>query len=208
MTNNFDQIYSQNAWVYGSGEGSLPKQTRPYVKWLQAFLRKHHFQSVVDMGCGDWQFSRLIDWGGISYQGFDVVSSVIANNQARFTSSNVSFHLYSGNGDELPSGDLLIVKDVLQHLSNKNILAFLPNTRKYKYCLITNCVNPSGDTTNTDIEDGGFRYLDLRLPPFSVDAEEVLSFTNYKRPIVSLFTKSRWKKRVLLLQRKSALTEQ
>jgi 2-polyprenyl-3-methyl-5-hydroxy-6-metoxy-1,4-benzoquinol methylase len=174
---------------------------------LQAFLRKHRFQSVVDMGCGDWQFSRLIDWSGISYQGFDVVSSVITSNRAQFSSSSVSFNLYSGNGDELPSADLLIVKDVLQHLSNKNIAAFLPNTRKYKYCLITNCVNPNGETTNTDIEDGGFRYLDLRLPPFSVDAEEVLSFANHRPSIVSLFTKPRWKKKVLLLPQKSALTE-
>ena len=201
MTSKFDQIYSQNSWVYGSGEGSLPQHTRPYVKWLHAFLRSHRVQSVVDMGCGDWQFSRLVDWGGATYQGFDVVSSVIESDREQFSSTHVSFHLYSGDSDELPSADLLIVKDVLQHLSNEKIAAFLPNTRKYKFCLITNCVNPSGETINTDIEDGGFRYLDLRLPPFSLDAEEVLTFANHNPSILSLFAKPRWKKKVLLLQR-------
>lgn len=200
MISKFDQIYSQNAWVYGSGEGSLPKHTRPYVAWLQAFLRKHRFQSIVDMGCGDWQFSQLIDWSGSSYKGFDVVGSVIDGNRAKYSSSAISFHHYSGNSDELPPADLLIVKDVLQHLSNKNIAAFLQNTHKYKYCLITNCVNPNGDTINADIEDGGFRYLELRLPPFSVDAEEVLTFTNSRPSIVALLTKPRWMKKVLLLK--------
>jgi hypothetical protein len=201
MKNEFERIYSNNEWLYGSGEGSLPKHTKKYIAMLGAFLRDHRIQTVVDMGCGDWQFSQFIDWSGITYQGFDIVSSVIDNNRARFATSDLSFHLYSGNSDELPPGDLLIAKDVVQHWSNSSISAFLPNTRKYKYCLITNCVNPQGRTINTDINDGGFRYLDLSLAPFEIAATELLSFTDYKPPLVSLFSKPRWRKKVLLVQR-------
>ena len=188
MKTRFEEIYSRDEWLYGSGEGSLPKHTKPYVSMLQIFLSEYRIRTVVDMGCGDWQFSKLVNWKGIAYQGFDIVQSVIAKNRDDFSSSNVGFHLYSGNSDELPQADLLIAKDVLQHWSNKSIEAFLPNTARYKYCLITNCINPNGKTTNTDIEDGGFRYLDLLSALLGVAAKELLTFTNHSPPLVSLFS--------------------
>ena len=69
---------------------------------------------IVDFGCGDWQSSKLIDWGGATYLGIDVVSDLIDRNEKCFTTEKVSFK----NSDSLlgEKGDLLIVKDVLQHL--------------------------------------------------------------------------------------------
>lgn len=196
----FEEIYLKNKWVYGSGEGSLPEHTRGYVKVLQKFLRQRCITTVVDVGCGDWQFSRLIDWSAVSYDGFDVVSSVIAENQKRFSSDRVKFHLYSGNPTELPTADLLIAKDVLQHLSHRGVKAFFPELKRYKYAIITNCVNPCGPTANADIEDGDFRYLDLRLPPFSIEADELFSFSNHRPIFPRLFSKPRWVKKVLVVQ--------
>jgi 2-polyprenyl-3-methyl-5-hydroxy-6-metoxy-1,4-benzoquinol methylase len=129
METPFEEIYLENKWLYGSGEGSLPEHTGGYVSVLQKFLRKHCIKTVVDMGCGDWQFSKLIDWSGITYDGFDIVSSVIGENQKRFSSNTVQFHLYSGNPGELPAADLLIAKDVLQHLSDGAVKAFLPELK-------------------------------------------------------------------------------
>jgi SAM-dependent methyltransferase len=196
----FEQIYAENKWLYGSGEGSQPQHTKRYAAFLRKFLRKHSIKSVVDMGCGDWQFSQFIDWNGVDYQGFDIVSSVIQANQRRFAVPGVRFQLAIGDGTDLPSADLLIAKDVLQHWSNDAIKAFLPNFKKYRYCLVTNCVDPGGTTTNQDIENGGFRYLDLRLAPFGIEAEEVFSFTNNRALIHSLFSNPTWLKRVLLIQ--------
>ena len=112
------------------------------------------------------------------YDGFDIVSSLIGENQKKFSSNTIKFHVYSGDPGELPTADLLIAKDVLQHLSDAAVKAFLTEVKRYNYAIITNCVNPHGATVNADIEDGGFRYLDLRLPPFSIEAEELFSFTN------------------------------
>ena len=92
------------------------------------------------MGCGDWQFSRLIDWSGMTYDGFDVVDSVIAINSKKYALPNVRFHAYTGNPKELPSADLLIAKDVLQHLSNDAIGVFIAEMKKYKFVLLTNCI--------------------------------------------------------------------
>lgn len=200
MKSQFEQIYAENKWLYGSGEGSQRQHTKRYTSFLQGFLRKNKIKSVVDMGCGDWQFSQFIHWDGIDYRGFDVVSSVIEANQRKFAVPGIRFQLTVGDGSDLPSADLLIAKDVLQHWSNDAIKAFMPNFKKYPYCLITNCVNPNGKTTNHDIENGGFRYLDLRLAPFGMPAEEVLSFTNNRGLIGWFFSKPSWLKRVLLIR--------
>ena len=200
MKKQFEEIYSENKWLYGSGEGSQPQHTRPYAAFLQNFLRQNKIKSVVDMGCGDWQFSQFIDWKGIEYQGFDVVASVVEANQKKFSSPAIRFQLAAGDGSDLPSANLLIAKDVLQHWSNDAVMTFLPNLKKYDYCLLTNCVNPNGKTTNENIENGGFRYLDLRLPPFAIQAEELLSFTNNRGTIGTFFSKPRWLKKVLLVR--------
>jgi len=36
--------------------------TGPYRTSLEDFIRANGVRSVLDYGCGDWQFSRLIDW--------------------------------------------------------------------------------------------------------------------------------------------------
>jgi SAM-dependent methyltransferase len=197
MRERFEQIYSRNEWGNGSGEGSHPLHTRKYARILQRLLRQQKVRSVVDLGCGDWQFSRHLDWQGAAYQGFDLVESVIEQNKQQFARPNVSFHVFSGNFDDLPDADLLIVKDVLQHWSNANVLDFLSTLARYPISLITNCINPRGATTNADIRDGDFRYLDIRQPPFKVPATALTTFTE-RRTWWNACTKwPRWRKLVL-----------
>lgn len=203
MSTRFETIYATNEWGHGSGEGSLPVHTAGYAAFLQSFVAQRKISSIVDMGCGDWQFSKNIDWGSARYHGFDVVPMVIERNSKEYSKPNVQFSLYSGDPSQLPAADLLIVKDVLQHLSTQRVLDFLPNLSRYRFCLLTNCVNPRGTTVNRDIADGDFRYLDLRLPPFNLKATEVYSFTNAMNPLRKLLRRPRWFKRVLLVENPS-----
>lgn len=200
MKQQFEEIYSQNKWRYGSGKGSLPKHNRGYISFLQNFLRQKRIQSVVDFGCGDWQFSRLINWQGIQYQGYDIVSSVIQANTEAYSTENIRFDLAPEDHSQLPAADLLISKDVIQHWSNIAIERFLPHIKRYKYALITNCVNPHGPTINTDIADGEFRDLDIRLEPFGLKATEVFYYTDYRAFPFRHFRKAKWAKRVLLIE--------
>jgi len=200
MRARFEQIYATNEWGHGSGEGSLPAHTRQYAQLVQQFVRDKGVKTVVDLGCGDWQFSRYIDWGAAEYIGYDLVRSVVERNQETFRKPEISFQLFSGNFDDLGSADLLIVKDVLQHWSNEAVKAFLPTLRRYRYCLLTNCVNPREETTNEDIRDGDFRYLDLRLPPFNITAEEILTFSNHRPLLLKPLIRPRWTKKVLLVR--------
>jgi len=200
MNSRFEQIYAKNEWGYGSGEGSLPEHNLGYIQFLESFLVRHGIKSIVEMGCGDWQFSKNIRWGASSYHGFDVVPAVVEFNRSTYTRDQVAFSLYSGDPAELPTADLLIVKDVLQHLNDLTVQRALLHLPRFRYSLVTNCVNPRGLTVHHDIEDGGFRYLDLRLPPFGLKASEVYSFHPRGSLKERLLRRPRWRKKVLLVE--------
>ncbi|MES2992497.1 MAG: class I SAM-dependent methyltransferase [Pseudomonadota bacterium] len=200
MKDRFEQIYANNEWRHGSGEGSFPINNVGYVDMLQRFMREHRIRTVIDLGCGDWQFSKDIDWGEASYHGYDLVASVVARNVERFATDSIRFTQYGGDLAELPAADLLIAKDVLQHWSNGSIERFLRILPRYRYALITNCVNPTGDTVNRETEDGGFRYLDIRLAPFFVRAEEIYQFRQHRGLLKKLLRRPQWLKRSLLIE--------
>jgi SAM-dependent methyltransferase len=180
---SFTRIYKSGVWGKNqdgegsSGGGSTVEATAEYRRFLQKFLIDQKIQSVIDVGCGDWEFSQLIDWGNIQYTGYDIVSFVIEKNRKRFEKSTISFEHKNAIETDLPKADLLICKEVLQHLSNKDIKQFLNQIHKFKYCLITNDVNPSTlSSDNRDIENGDYRHLDLTKAPFFINGIPVLTY--------------------------------
>jgi hypothetical protein len=171
----FTHIYDSSHWGPGSGIGSLPANAEIYADFLVRFLRNNGVTSVVDVGCGDWQFSRHIDWSGIDYTGYDVVASVVDNNRLAYARPGVTFGLLS-NLNQLKSANVVICKDVLQHLPVKTIKRYLSAfRRKYTYSLITNDIYPD-QYTNAEIPFGAGRALRLDLPPFSLPAPVLLQY--------------------------------
>jgi len=167
----FENIYNKNVWGGGSGPGSSLQLARPYVNLLQAFLNNNIIESVVDIGCGDWQFSQFIQWGNRTYLGIDVVASVIEANRQRFGRPNITFAYANPLEDNFTaSGDLLLIKDVMQHLSNANVQKLLRLCSRFKFCLLTNAYA----STNDDCENGDTRPLDIRVHPFNVQQAAVV----------------------------------
>ena len=168
----FDQIYRNNVWGIGSGTGSLPGMNINYMHFLSNFLKWNEIRSVLDFGCGDWQFSRYLCWDGIDYTGVDVVPSLIEQNNIKFGSDNIRFVSYERAGD-LPSVDLIVSKDVMQHLPVGNIVEYVAEfKKKSKFVLLTNDIYPD-DWLNVDIEPGACRSLRLTKEPFYFDASVI-----------------------------------
>jgi FkbM family methyltransferase len=164
----FNFIYETDLWEGGSGAGSSPQSTERYRAFLKDFITENGVRSVVDAGCGDWQSSRLIDWSEIDYLGIDV-SSVVLNNTKRFARDGVRFIEGDARTLDLPAADLLIMKDVLQHWANSDIMAIIPQFRKFRYCLITNGATEQVQAyVNRDMPAGGYRPVDLSQQPFSI----------------------------------------
>jgi|694.fasta_scaffold06861_16 SAM-dependent methyltransferase len=169
----FTEIYRQKKFGYNnqgeghSGGGSTLQATAAYREFLQNFFEVFDIHSVVDLGCGDWEFSQAIDWKGINYSGFDVVGDIIKKNQKRYQSDHIHFFHADGANVELPPADLLICKDVFQHLPIADIFAIINQFPKFKYCLITNDVDAkTGTSANVEVDLSIFRTLDVSWPPF------------------------------------------
>ncbi|MBX3228780.1 MAG: class I SAM-dependent methyltransferase [Labilithrix sp.] len=179
----FERIYENSEWgendagLGTSGSGSTVEATAVYRAFLTQFMRDNDIHSVVDAGCGDWEFSQTIDWSGIHYKGFDIVPAVIARDKAQFGKPNIEFFHADIVKTELPEADLLLSKHVLQHLPSADIKTFLAQLPKFKHALITNGVSPrTFSARNVDIQAGAYRELDITQPPFGVAGSKVLSY--------------------------------
>jgi hypothetical protein len=176
----FSDIYREAKWGRNasgqgwSGPGSTPEECVPLILYLHDFLNTFQIQSIVELGCGDWMFGRQVDWGDRMYLGIDVVPSLITSNQALYGSGKVSFLHLDGTREEIPGGDLLICKDVLQHLSNSDIGRVISQIKKFKYVLFVNKFE-AGEA-NVNIRTGGFHQLDFSKRPFNLVAQQT---TNY-----------------------------
>ena len=175
----FSNIYKIGTWDESgfSLSGSQIKIARPYVNFLQNFMNEHEIKTVVDVGCGDWAFSRYIDWSGIDYLGIDVVKEVIVRNQTLFARPSIAFVHGNALTMDLPEADLLICKDVFQHLSNSDIMQLLKQFYKFKHCLITDFVDSNTlSSDNRDIVSGDYHPIDLTKEPFYVEGEKIFIF--------------------------------
>lgn len=183
----FESIYVNQVWGGTSGSGSTPNITAGYRKFLADFMKNNAIQTVSDAGCGDWQFSKLISWDGIQYTGYDVAKCVIDQNNLLYKKNNVNFLLYDGNFLNVKAADLLIVKDVLQHLPNSYIQNCLDALHKFKFALIANDISDL-DKNNKDIQLGGWRHIDLSCPPFNLACKEVFRIKRVpKKPDIAVF---------------------
>jgi SAM-dependent methyltransferase len=172
----FDHVYAKQKWLKGSGPGSYAETTEKYRAFLQDFIATRGVKSVVDVGCGDWQFSQLIDWSSVDYLGIDV-SSIALGHAQNFATDRIRFTQGDARTMVLPRADLLIMKDVLQHWTNAEIAALIPKFAQFRYCLITNgFVDGAMPALNLDKSAGSYRPVDLAKPPFGVVGTDVLAY--------------------------------
>lgn len=171
LEDTFTQIYATDAWGKGSGAGSVPVHCLKWIEFVRKFIKSHQVSTVVDLGCGDWQFSPYIYHDlPVDYVGYDVVLPVILENQRNWGGCNRRFeHLeFSTSINEIKDAELYILKDVLQHWSSQRISSFLnellASKPSLKFVLICNCAEPH-DWPENDILDGGWRPLLASRPP-------------------------------------------
>ena len=139
----FSKIYAKESWGNGSasmplsGVGSNPDSARVYVEFVRKVILDFQIRSVVDLGHGDWSMWRDYKFENTKYYGFDVVEKIVDINTRNFGNEARTFTLL-GDGDLLPAADLFICKDVLQHLSLKDIDSILIQIKKYKFIILCN----------------------------------------------------------------------
>jgi hypothetical protein len=179
----FEEIYRSDSWTHGSGPGSHAAINLPFINFLEAFIQENRVGEIVDFGCGDWQYMNRVQLGGAKYTGFDVVDHVLQANERRYRKSNICFRRTPDDLSNLPIADMILFKDVLIHLPNTYVIELIRQSRrKYKFILAINNWADDLDAYNCDIPFGGFRPVDLALPPFSLACATVLRYGRVRVP--------------------------
>ncbi|WP_026808852.1 class I SAM-dependent methyltransferase [Arenibacter latericius] len=184
-----EQVYEMKLWGdnktdFYSGEGShQPEIVNPYITALTSFLASFKSPLVVcDLGCGDFNVGRQLVKYTKKYIAVDIVADLIAYNKKKYKEENLEFHCLDIAVANLPIGDCVLLRQVLQHLSNAEVQSILEKLHIYKYLILTEHL-PTGDfEPNKDIISGqGTRLkkksgINLLAPPFKfkVKAEKQL----------------------------------
>jgi Methyltransferase domain len=184
----FTQTYRNKLWggiegnKFFSGRGSLDKFATPYVEWLTKFISERNIRTVVDLGCGDFRIGqRICSAISVNYVGVDIVPDLITHNQSQFESTSVSFKCANIIEDEPPDGELCLIRQVLQHLSNSQISSVLTNCNKFSYLLVTEDIHIGRKMRpNLDMMHGPdnrvFKHSGVFLDraPFNLQTQNVL----------------------------------
>lgn len=181
----FTDIYQQQKWgsddhPFYSGPGSHEKEIiAPYIAMLRDFVINNHVHRICEIGCGDFNIMNQVlnDMDLVEYNGIDVVPDLVNYNVKKFGKTNRRFICMdaSNRNTNLPPADLLIVRQVLQHLDNQSIKNILQKSSAYHLVLVTESIYDDKDAIyNLDKASG----VNIRLhhrsgvyieqPPFSL----------------------------------------
>ena len=183
----FSKIYDENIWGkdnknnFCSGPGTIIPNIIKYISFLKHFIKQNKIKNIIDLGCGDYRIMKVImdKDPKLNYTGIDIVPQLIDHNQKIFGSNRIKFVCLNAITDEMPGGDLIIVRQVLQHLNNSQIQLILKKLIRYKYVLISEHLPTENITPNIDKLAGPKNRLFfnsgifLNKPPFSIKAKRV-----------------------------------
>lgn len=172
----FTLIYQTSNWKSSddidsiSGQGSTLKYTKNIRKELPKIIKELKIKNILDCGCGDLKWTSELLHSFESYLGIDIVNDLIFKNSFAYKDfENINFQV-EDIINYIPKAniDTVLIKDVLVHLKNDQILTFLKNLRKsnVKYLIATNFTVIS---KNNNLKvPGTWRPINLSLSPFNL----------------------------------------
>jgi hypothetical protein len=146
--------------------------------------------TFVDLGCGDFRVGNEMLPLCRRYIGVDIVEAVIKRNTELHGNATTQFLKSNIIDDSLPDGDVCTIRQVLQHLSNAQILRILEKVDKYKWVFISEHY-PSDENNplpNVDkVHGGGIRLacnsgVYLTEPPFNIPTSKIECVNEVRLP--------------------------
>ena len=154
-----------------SGPGSHIANTGEVTTALNKFIFEHNIASILDLGCGDWNWFKNVERRCASYVGWDACPQMIADNCESHGCESVKFQTKDIVTEAYPPVDLIICRDVLFHMTEDlsiRVLDKIKSSCKYFLCSSFNDVKE-----NFPHRSGwGFYKINTNAPPF--DLQEYL----------------------------------
>lgn len=180
-----EQVYEMKLWgghktEFYSGAGShKPEIVKPYLEAITSFLTAFKNPiTVCDLGCGDFNIGKELVKYTKKYVAVDIVSDLILYNKEKFKEENLEFLCLDIAADNLPFGDCIVLRQVLQHLSNAEVQSVVYKLVNFKYVILTEHLPQADFTANKDIISGqGTRLkkqsgINLLTPPFNLKVKK------------------------------------
>jgi hypothetical protein len=165
----FSEIYHRNVWQDPesvSGRGSTLARAATIMSQLPPLLKELGAARLLDAPCGDFNWMRRTELGAVEYIGADVVPDLIARNRRLYGGEGRSFVVLDVTKDRLPRADVILCRDCLIHLSFTRIHAAVANFKRSAARHLL-CTTHTSVRENADCPDGGWRSVNLELPPFN-----------------------------------------
>ncbi|MBE9513729.1 MAG: class I SAM-dependent methyltransferase [Chloroflexi bacterium] len=184
MKSVFSEIYYNNRWGSQetvSGLASELSQTSVIRQEIPILIKEKNARSLLDASCGDFHWMKEIELDLDRYIGVDIVPDLVVQNQQKYGSETREFIALDIARDNLPQVDIILCRDCLVHFSFEHIISATRNFRrsKSKYLLTTTFPELS---KNEDITTGGWRPINLQLPPFNFPKPIKLIDEGFTRP--------------------------
>ncbi len=192
----FTYIYEKKFWWDGesvSGPGSSIQTTSVLRHLLPAIVKAIDARSLLDAGCGDFNWMREVSLEVEQYIGADIVLDLIIDNQWKYGSERRTFLCLDVTESTLPHVDVIFCRDCLAHLSYADIKAAIRNFKKSKSIYFLTTTYPRMVENKVDIRTGDFRPVNLQGAPFNFP--EPLMFCD---ELSAEDKMKRWKKRLCL----------
>jgi len=179
--NTFKKIYLNKTWgskkkyLFYSGDGSHnEKIIKPYIKKIVLELKKIKNPILIDAGCGDFNIGKYFINYAKKIYAYDIFEELIKHNKKKYNYRNLVFKKKNIVTDNFPISDVFILRQVLQHLSNKDIQNFLKKLKKRtRYLIITEHIPSTKFISNIDKPRGhGLRFnsgVILHEKPFNLN---------------------------------------
>jgi SAM-dependent methyltransferase len=122
-----------------SGPGSHARAVvKPYISAVRRFLKANPGLDAVDLGCGDFNVGRQLRPLCNRYVACDIVPDLIEYNRGSFSKMDVDFRCVNIVSEALPEGDVVFLRQVLQHLDNKQIGSLVSKlAHSYTFLILT-----------------------------------------------------------------------
>ena len=157
-----------------SGPGSTLANAAEATELIVESISRYNIKSILDLGCGDWNWFQHINLEGIEYQGWDAHMDMIIQNQFNHGESNINFYVKDIIQDSYPDVDLIICRDVLFHmpiaLANHVILK---SKSACKYFISTSFRDVNFNTGIPSGSKWGYYSINLNQNPFNLSTTEI-----------------------------------
>lgn len=170
----FDYVYKNQVWaredIKGTicGAGSTMNNTKLIKSGLSEFIKKYNITSFVDYGCGDcsWIYPVIKN---INYTGMDIVKDMIEENMAIYPDKTF---IANDIIDDIPYGDVIFIRDVLEHLSLPDCIEVIKKAIKARprYIMLSAYYNTK---TNGDTKELKYRKRNYMIEPFNFPEPEI-----------------------------------